>query len=197
MYGFLYRCVKHESHPMNHDFKVEFNYSWLAPPVDDYLKVAGKKIEDLIHNRLQEEWDAEQQAALERKGLPETESLWWKKNKQKKLKREKACRKLKASGKKIKHISACPKDKWLTFYQSMLKFETYWKSTWQVHDDDDDDDDDDDAQVWDQLRVYMAGAWPNRETIDTFWDIQQLPPFYGSNGNEWEGSLIIQFFCLC
>ena len=33
------RCVKHESHPMNHDFKVEFNYSWLAPPVDDYLKV--------------------------------------------------------------------------------------------------------------------------------------------------------------
>ena len=35
----LSRCVKHESHPMNHDFKVEFNYSWLAPPVDDYLKV--------------------------------------------------------------------------------------------------------------------------------------------------------------
>ena len=40
MCGFiLSRCVKHESHPMNHDFKVEFNYSWLAPPVDDYLKV--------------------------------------------------------------------------------------------------------------------------------------------------------------
>ena len=33
------RCVKHESHPMNQDFKVEFNYSWLAPPVDDYIKV--------------------------------------------------------------------------------------------------------------------------------------------------------------
>ena len=37
------RCVKHESHPMNHDFKVEFNYSWLAPPVDDYLKVSKKQ----------------------------------------------------------------------------------------------------------------------------------------------------------
>ena len=31
--------MKHESHPMNQDFKVEFNYSWLAPPVDDYIKV--------------------------------------------------------------------------------------------------------------------------------------------------------------
>ena len=42
MYKHL-RCVKHESHPMNHDFKVEFNYSWLAPPVDDYLKVVKSK----------------------------------------------------------------------------------------------------------------------------------------------------------
>ena len=31
--------MNHESHPMNQDFKVEFNYSWLAPPVDDYIKV--------------------------------------------------------------------------------------------------------------------------------------------------------------
>ena len=40
------RCVKHESHPMNQDFKVEFNYSWLAPPVDDYIKVGlnGNKL---------------------------------------------------------------------------------------------------------------------------------------------------------
>ena len=67
---------------MNHDFKVEFNYSWLAPPVDDYLKVVKSK--DMaaagsicqISFFIQEEWDAEQQAALERKGLPETESLW-------------------------------------------------------------------------------------------------------------------------
>ena len=78
-----FRCVKHESHPMNHDFKVEFNYSWLAPPVDDYLKVSKKqkKIWEWgsiceISFSIQEEWDAEQQAALERKGLPETESLW-------------------------------------------------------------------------------------------------------------------------
>ena len=28
------------------------------------------------HFIFQEEWDAEQQAALERKGLPETKSLW-------------------------------------------------------------------------------------------------------------------------
>ena len=49
----LSRCVKHESHPMNHDFKVEFNYSWLAPPVDDYLKVQKQKKKlKRFHSRL-------------------------------------------------------------------------------------------------------------------------------------------------
>ena len=41
--------------------KVEFNYSWLAPAVDDYVA---------------DEWDADRQKELEMEGLPETESLW-------------------------------------------------------------------------------------------------------------------------
>merc|ERR1719228_2580000 len=60
--NFLDSCATHESHPMNQDFKVEFNYSWLAPAVDDYEK---------------DEWDEERQKELERVGLPETESLWY------------------------------------------------------------------------------------------------------------------------
>ena len=59
--GFLDTCASHESHPMNEDFKVEFNYSWLAPAVDDYVA---------------DEWDEERQKELEMQGLPETESLW-------------------------------------------------------------------------------------------------------------------------
>ena len=58
---FLDNCASHESHPMNEDFKVEFNYSWLAPAVDDYVA---------------DEWDEERQKELEMQGLPETESLW-------------------------------------------------------------------------------------------------------------------------
>ena len=58
---FLDSCATHESHPMNEDFKVEFNYSWLAPAVDDYVA---------------DEWDEERQKELELQGLPETESLW-------------------------------------------------------------------------------------------------------------------------
>jgi len=58
---FLDNCATHESHPMNEDFKVEFNYSWLAPAVDDYDA---------------DEWDADRQKELEMEGLPETESLW-------------------------------------------------------------------------------------------------------------------------
>ena len=58
---FLDDCASHESHPMNEDFKVEFNYSWLAPAVDDYDA---------------DEWDEERQKELEMQGLPETESLW-------------------------------------------------------------------------------------------------------------------------
>ena len=42
--------------------KVEFNYSWLAPAVDDYVA---------------DEWDSDRQKELEMKGLPETESLWY------------------------------------------------------------------------------------------------------------------------
>ena len=41
--------------------QVEFNYSWLAPPVDDYEA---------------DEWDSDRQKELEMEGLPETESLW-------------------------------------------------------------------------------------------------------------------------
>ena len=59
--GFLDTCVSHTSHPMNEDFEVEFNYSWLAPAVDDYDA---------------DEWDEERQKELEMQGLPETESLW-------------------------------------------------------------------------------------------------------------------------
>ena len=59
--NFLDSCASHESHPMNEDFKVEFNYSWLAPAVDDYQA---------------DEWDEERQRELELQGLPETESLW-------------------------------------------------------------------------------------------------------------------------
>ncbi|XP_023344392.1 transient receptor potential cation channel protein painless [Eurytemora carolleeae] len=58
---FLNHCSNHENHPLHQDFKVEFNYSWLAPPVDDYQS---------------EEWDQHRQDELERAGLPETESLW-------------------------------------------------------------------------------------------------------------------------
>jgi len=58
---FLDNCAEHENHPMNDDFKVEFNYSWLAPPVDDYEA---------------DEWDSDRQKELEMEGLPETESLW-------------------------------------------------------------------------------------------------------------------------
>ena len=76
--NFLDNCATHESHPMNEDFKVrkcyslsfnklcsikvEFNYSWLAPAVDDYVA---------------DEWDSDRQKELEMKGLPETESLWY------------------------------------------------------------------------------------------------------------------------
>ena len=59
--SFLDSCARHESHPMNEDFKVEFNYSWLAPAVDDYQA---------------DQWDEERQRELELQGLPETESLW-------------------------------------------------------------------------------------------------------------------------
>ena len=59
--NFLDDCATHESHPMNEDFKVEFNYSWLAPAVDDYVA---------------DEWNEERQKELEMQGLPETESLW-------------------------------------------------------------------------------------------------------------------------
>ena len=44
--SFLDSCASHQSHPMNEDFKVEFNYSWLAPAVDDYQA---------------DEWDEERQ----------------------------------------------------------------------------------------------------------------------------------------
>ena len=54
--SFLDSCLTHESHPMNEDFKVEFNYSWLSPA---------------------DEWDEERQEELELDGRPETESLWF------------------------------------------------------------------------------------------------------------------------
>jgi len=59
--AFLDICSAHTNHPLHQDFKVEFNYSWLAPPVDDYKS---------------EEWDQQRQEELEKEGLPETESLW-------------------------------------------------------------------------------------------------------------------------
>ena len=72
--------MKHESHPMNHDFKVEFNYSWLAPPVDDYLKVVPSNIIFMSFPS---------SLALDRRNGMRSSRLLW---------RGKVCRKLRASG---------------------------------------------------------------------------------------------------
>merc|ERR1719187_2525223 len=56
--------TSHSGHPMNEDFSVEFDYSFLAPPLDDD--------KDLLDN----EWSEERQEALEKVALPETQSLW-------------------------------------------------------------------------------------------------------------------------
>ena len=77
----LSRCVQHESHPMNHDFKVEFNYSWLAPPVDDYLKVQKQK-------KKLKRCEISFSIVFRRNGTPSSRLPW----------RGKACPKLRVSG---------------------------------------------------------------------------------------------------
>ena len=75
--------MKHESHPMNHDFKVEFNYSWLAPPVDDYLKVPVKSKRRKLKRCEISFW-----IGFRRNGTPSSRLPW----------RGKACPKLRVSG---------------------------------------------------------------------------------------------------
>jgi hypothetical protein len=55
-------CLTSRHEVTHDDFELEFNYSFLAPPVDDPVY---------------DETDPEGQEFIDRAALPETESLWY------------------------------------------------------------------------------------------------------------------------